>query len=43
MLLGPMAITRAVINVGSFMLLYLHYTTNMANIPKTYGITALGT
>ncbi|CAJ0564795.1 unnamed protein product, partial [Mesorhabditis spiculigera] len=40
-LLGPMAITRAILVMSSFILLYLHYYFNMAGLPETSGITSL--
>uniref|UniRef100_A0A915BZV2 Neurotransmitter-gated ion-channel ligand-binding domain-containing protein n=1 Tax=Parascaris univalens TaxID=6257 RepID=A0A915BZV2_PARUN len=41
LVLGPMAITRAIMNVGAFILLLLHYSSNMADLPRTTGITAI--
>uniref|UniRef100_A0A0N5AGS4 Neur_chan_LBD domain-containing protein n=1 Tax=Syphacia muris TaxID=451379 RepID=A0A0N5AGS4_9BILA len=41
-LLGPLINARAIMNVGSLALLYLHYIANIANLPETYGITAIG-
>ncbi|CAJ0565274.1 unnamed protein product, partial [Mesorhabditis spiculigera] len=40
-LLGPMAITRAILVMSSFILLYLHYYFNMAGLPETSGITSI--
>lgn len=42
LLLGPMAITRTIITVSAFVLLLLHYSSNMADLPRTSGITAIG-
>ncbi|VDM44957.1 unnamed protein product [Toxocara canis] len=41
LVLGPMAITRAIMNIGAFVLLLLHYSSNMADLPRTTGITAI--
>ncbi|VDL71496.1 unnamed protein product [Nippostrongylus brasiliensis] len=41
LILGPMAITRSILIVGSLMLLLMHYFTNMASLPATTGITAI--
>ncbi|VDK50134.1 unnamed protein product [Anisakis simplex] len=41
LVLGPMAITRMIMNIGAFILLILHYLSNMADLPRTTGITAI--
>ncbi|MFH4977943.1 hypothetical protein AB6A40_004652 [Gnathostoma spinigerum] len=41
LVLGPLAITRAVMNVGAFILLLIHYSSNMADLPRTTGVTAI--
>lgn len=38
-----MVIARTILNVGALALLLLHYSTNMADLPRTTGITAIGT
>ncbi|CAD6188967.1 unnamed protein product [Caenorhabditis auriculariae] len=39
--LGPMAITRSILLIGSLILLMIHYSTNLAGLPQTNGVTAI--
>ncbi|EYC26663.1 hypothetical protein Y032_0010g896 [Ancylostoma ceylanicum] len=39
--LGPMAITRSILIIGSLVLLLIHYYTNMAGLPETTGVTSI--
>ncbi|KHJ99465.1 hypothetical protein OESDEN_00544 [Oesophagostomum dentatum] len=39
--LGPMAITRSILIIGSLVLLLIHYSTNMAGLPETTGVTSI--
>ncbi|KJH40580.1 hypothetical protein DICVIV_13462 [Dictyocaulus viviparus] len=41
LILGPMAITRSVLIIGSMLLLLTHYYANMAGLPETTGITSI--
>ncbi|VDK65628.1 unnamed protein product [Cylicostephanus goldi] len=41
LILGPMAITRSILIVGSLVLLLIHYSTNMAGLPETTGVTSI--